>query len=236
MSVWKKAAKAHQKTHKERHQPEERQHLGLLEKHKDYQKRATDYNEKKQTLKLLRKRALNKNPDEFYHHMINSKTEDGIHFDKETEPEDTPEQMQLMLTQDLKYIVTKRTQEQRKIEKLQAQLHLTSVDHNIKNTHIYFGKKQREDNSEEKRLEQLSQFELPDIDAEVLLKSSKKRQALYNELAKRIKREKELAIIQQKIEINKAVGNTKNVLKPKKIKKASKDTPPVYLWKYERKR
>lgn len=236
MSVWKKAAKAHQKTHKERHQPEERQHLGLLEKHKDYQKRATDYNEKKQTLKLLRKRALNKNPDEFYHHMINSKTEDGIHFDKETEPEDTPEQMQLMLTQDLKYIVTKRTQEQRKIEKLQAQLHLTSVDHNIKNTHIYFGKKQREDNSEEKRLEQLSQFELPDIDAEVLLKSSKKRQALYNELAKRIKREKELAIIQQKIEINKAVGNTKNVLKPKKIKKASKDTPPVYVWKYERKR
>ncbi|XP_008190467.2 probable U3 small nucleolar RNA-associated protein 11 [Tribolium castaneum] len=236
MSVWKKAAKAHQKSHKERHQPEERKHLGLLEKKKDYVKRAKDFNEKKETLKLLRKRALNKNPDEFYHHMINSKTENGMHFEKETEAEDTLEQIRLMRSQDLKYITTKRTQELKKIEKLQAQLHLASVDHSVKNKHIYFTKNLDKDELKKKKLEQLSKKELPDVNLDDLAEAAKKKKHLYNELAKRINREKELSVIQQKIEIKRHVENRKNVLPPKRVRRGNRTQAPVYVWQYERKK
>ncbi|CAH1155219.1 unnamed protein product [Phaedon cochleariae] len=235
MSVWKKAAKAHQKTHKERHQPEERQHLGLLEKKKDYVRRAKDFNDKKATLKLLRKRALNKNPDEFYHHMINSKTDNGVHFEKNTETEDTPEQVQLMKTQDLKYIVTKKTQEMKKIEKLQSHLQLASVDMNKTNKHIYFDKGKKLE-AQRRTLKLLSEKELPEVDEHALQQSAKTRKCLYQELAKRIAREKELTITQQKIELSKAVENKKSVLPPKRIKKGTKDSAPIYIWKYERKR
>lgn len=46
-----------------------------------------------------------------------------------------------MQSQDLKYITMKRTQERKKIDKLQSQLHLTSVEHDVKNKHIYFDNK-----------------------------------------------------------------------------------------------
>lgn len=235
MSVWKKASKANQKTHRERHQPEERKHLGLLEKKKDYVKRAQDYNDKQTTLKLLKRKALNKNPDEFYHHMINSKVDNGVHHDKETEDNDTPEQLQLMRSQDLKYITLKRTQELKRIEKLQAQLHLTSVKHKVKNKHLRFEKNLEED-SKDPQINFLCKTQLPDIDRNELAAAARRRASLYSELSKRIQREKELAVVQQKIEIKKHIEGKKSVIPPKKVKKGSKNKAPVYVWKYERKK
>lgn len=59
--------------HRERAQPHERRHLGILEKHKDYSLRAKDYNKKKAHLKALRLKASERNEDEFYFGMHSRK-------------------------------------------------------------------------------------------------------------------------------------------------------------------
>lgn len=59
--------------HRERAQPAARARLGLLEKHKDYVLRARDHHRKRDTLKALRIRAANRNPDEFHFGMIKSR-------------------------------------------------------------------------------------------------------------------------------------------------------------------
>ncbi|KAI1455734.1 U3 small nucleolar RNA-associated protein 11 [Annulohypoxylon moriforme] len=61
------------RVHRERAQPQERQRLGLLEKHKDYSLRAKDFNKKKAQLRALRQKAADRNEDEFYFGMMSRK-------------------------------------------------------------------------------------------------------------------------------------------------------------------
>ncbi len=68
--------------------------------------------------------------------MIRSRMEDGEHVETPKEEEVTPEQLKLMQTQDLKYVSHKRLVESRKIDKLQAQLHLLDADKS--NKHVFF--------------------------------------------------------------------------------------------------
>ncbi|XP_058799482.1 probable U3 small nucleolar RNA-associated protein 11 [Phymastichus coffea] len=253
MSSWKKAAKSTQKTHRERHQPESRQHLGLLEKKKDYTARAKDYNEKQATLKLLRKRALNKNPDEFYFHMINSKTVKGIHREIEKDENYTEDQIKLMETQDIKYIAYKRNIETKKVEKLHSNLHMIDAANEVKNQHIFFV----DDDEDAKnfdlaaklnthpallnrrtnrpKLDALKKMKLPKFDEATLKKIEQQKHMAYKELSKRVDREKELTVVQQVLEVKKALKN-KKVTKPTRVKPGSKDCAPIYKWKYERKR
>lgn len=253
MSSWKKAAKSTQKTHRERHQPDSRKHLGILEKKKDYVARAKDYQEKQLTLKLLRKRALNKNPDEFYFHMINSKIENGVHREKSKDDSSTPEQIQLMETQDIRYVTHKRTIEAKKIDKLQSQLHMIDAVNEVPNKHIFFL-----DDSEEiknfdlaKRLDthpalvnrrtnrpklsRLKNMKVPEIDEKTLSKIEQQKHMSYKELQKRIDREHELTIVQQKLEMQRALKD-KKITKPKLMVKGTKNSAPIYKWKFERKR
>ncbi|XP_023944191.2 probable U3 small nucleolar RNA-associated protein 11 [Bicyclus anynana] len=251
MSSWKKAAKANQKTHKERHQPESRKHLGLLEKKKDYKSRANDYHHKGNTLKLLRKRTLDKNPDEFYFHMINSRVKDGVHHELEKEDEHTPQQVKLMQTQDLKYVNMKRTIETRKIQRLQSQLHMTEVADSTPNTHIFYVEEGEEKNfdvarrldthlslinrkSNRPRLADINNMTLPVVE-EVINSTRKIKQKSYNELSKRIEREKQLTVVQQKIELKRHLKNTKG-MKPKKILKGTAESAPVFKFQFMRKK
>ena len=244
MSSLNKAAKS-QKTHRERHQPSERSHLGLLEKKKDYRLRAKDYNEKKAVIKHLRKKALNKNPDEFYFHMINAKVVDGAHKDlvskKVKRSQNQQQQIKLLQTQDYKYVSNKRMSEQRKIEKLRATLHLLDDIDKPKNTHTIFV-----DTDQEKRhLDLAKHF---DTAPELLLRSSnrprmdalnkettndptsehnveKSQRKAYKQLSQRINRERQLQVIEEKMVAKKHLSDRKNA--PSSIVK--EETPETII-------
>ncbi|KAI0513009.1 small-subunit processome [Xylaria bambusicola] len=67
------------RVHRERDQLQERKgRYGLLEKHKDYRLRAQDHNRKKAQLKSLRKKAEDRNEDEFYFGMLSRKGPDTV--------------------------------------------------------------------------------------------------------------------------------------------------------------
>ena len=65
----------HRRNHKERSQLAHRSRLGILEKHKDYVKRAKDFHSKQDRIRRLKGKASERNKDEFYFGMIRSKTE-----------------------------------------------------------------------------------------------------------------------------------------------------------------
>ncbi len=258
MSSLRNAMKS-QKTHQERHQPKARNQLGLLEKRQDYQLRARDYNQKRDTLKRLRRQALNKNPDEFYHHMINSQMVEGVHREKAKDEELTPEQVKLMQTRDLAYVMHKRTAEARKIERLKASLHLLEVAEEKKderekgparNTHTFFVDSEEEKRRFDpaKRLDTHPKlvgriFNRPRMEdlgsgrfagGEAMEEAAHKRKKAYKELRQRMERERQLGVVQAKMEVRRHLQNKE---KPARIiKEETKETAPILRWPTERKK
>ncbi|XP_070492611.1 probable U3 small nucleolar RNA-associated protein 11 [Chironomus tepperi] len=234
MSSFKKASKLNQKTHRERAQPKAREKLGLLEKKKDYKVRAQDRNEKEETIKLLRKKALNKNPDEFYHHMINSKIQKDEHFEKDKEEDLTPEQIKLMETQDSKYINMKRVIERKKIQRLQSQLHFVSREKKVKNKHIFFvdDMKEAQDLNETFRATQ-TESKLSEEATQLL---NQERDKSYKELEKRKERERELAKIQRKMLVKNLTKKQRIAYKPKELQEVAKSSHMIFKFKYQRKK
>lgn len=118
-------------THKERSQPQSRQHLGILEKKKDYVLRAKDYHRKEDKIKSMRSKASNKNPDEFYFNMHKSQmdVEKGKH--KQSQEAKWEERLSLvgadavkvMKSQDLSYVRMMRQKDLKSVEKMKSNLH-----------------------------------------------------------------------------------------------------------------
>ncbi|KAI9325469.1 small-subunit processome [Zopfochytrium polystomum] len=127
MSSLRKAASITRRAHKERAQPSERKHLGLLEKKKDYRQRAANYKKKQRALDILKRKAAFRNPDEFYFGMINSRTRDGVHVGRpaaqRAKKEYTHDELKLFKIQDGGYVGYQRNVNRSKLEKMKAGLH-----------------------------------------------------------------------------------------------------------------
>eukprot|EP00249_Psilotum_nudum_P020928 c27904_g1_i1 orf=878-1570(+) len=220
------------RAHKERAQPGYRKKYGLLEKHKDYVLRARDFHRKEETINLLRQKAADKNPDEFYYKMINSKSVGGIHRPQSTAKQYTHEELQLMKTQDIGYVLNKVQSEQKKVERLRAVLH--SLDQPQSNKHVYFA----DDREEVKDLKELLSSRQLDDRPTVLLpkRIRKKQEAAYKELEERIERLAKMRSIVMTMTFQKELMgkgrkrklHTDEIVTPSEI--------PVYKWRRERKK
>ncbi|KAF9040437.1 U3 small nucleolar RNA-associated protein 11 [Hymenopellis radicata] len=112
----------HRRNHKERSQLAHRAKFGILEKHKDYVKRARDYHSKQDKLTRLKQKASERNKDEFYFSMTKQKTKGGVHIQDRGNVALPTEMVKMLKTQDENYIRTMRAAGQKKIDKLKAQL------------------------------------------------------------------------------------------------------------------
>lgn len=182
----------------------------------------SDYQWKEKRINLLRKKALDKNPDEFYMHMINSGLKNGTHFEKRKDGHDTLEQMMLMQSQDRNYVQYKLSVEMKKINRLKSSLHLLDVEEKPKNKHTFFVHTKEEAkcfdvakklNTHPSCLETM--YNVPTIeklkkmdpidDGLTIENGQIEKEKSYKELTKRLEREKQLKALLEKMETKKHI-------------------------------
>ncbi|KAJ8521990.1 hypothetical protein ONZ45_g1380 [Pleurotus djamor] len=112
----------HRRNHKERAQLAHRKKLGILEKHKDYVKRARDYHSKQDRITRLRQKAAERNKDEFYFAMNKEKTRRGVHVKDRGNVALPTDIVKVLKTQDENYVRTARSSGKKKIDKIKSQL------------------------------------------------------------------------------------------------------------------
>jgi len=239
--------------HKERAQPEGRKRLGLLEKHKDYVERSRDFHKKQNYLKTLKKKAEDRNPDEFYFKMNNSKVVNGVHKEIKDKSLDMSV-VQHLKTQDLGYIIHKKAVNDKKVEKMKKNLHLigdkTARSHKIFvddekdvesfNLATHFDTtpalaKQAHNRVKLETIEKQVET-MPRVSAALIKKASEKRSKAYKELDQRVKRGEKLSGALQKLTTQRNLmgKGSKRKISPSTEDAADEHAPPVYKWKRER--
>ncbi|KAM7271123.1 hypothetical protein ACFE04_030337 [Oxalis oulophora] len=216
--------------YKERSQPEATKKFGLLEKHKDYVQRAQAFHKKRDTIQKLKEKAENRNPDEFYFKMINTRTVEGVHKPGIEANKYSHDELMLMKSQDKNYVLHKLQSEKKQIEKLSATLHL--LDEKPRNNHIYFAA----DRKEAKEISQMSKSRIEPTSVEVPIRIKKKTAASYRELAARKERASQLEKIynEMNIQMECQKKGRKRKLRPDEIVEPT--SGPVYRWSMVRKR
>ncbi|KFD56194.1 hypothetical protein M514_02972 [Trichuris suis] len=261
MSSLRNANKSVGRVHRERSQPSNRRHLGELEKKRDYKKRAAAYSQNQNAIRKLRRKALERNPDEFYFHMVNSKIEDGMHREKPKEKdEDTEVQALIMQSQDEK-ILDEFSAIFAGCEKNFQTKELKKGIDRLCNDWLFNGycfeagsndepAENEADGASGKALTSfLTSVDVKRLSAKLPCPLSRSKLAiaisglhpdkiaLFRELLSRLHVENELRIVAEKIRMRKLVAESaKKGIKPKRVKSGNEERPPVYRWKYERKR
>ncbi|KAJ8759729.1 hypothetical protein K2173_009830 [Erythroxylum novogranatense] len=219
------------KAHKERSQPKSRKKFGFLEKHKDYVVRAKAFHKKEEALQRLREKAAFRNPDEFYFKMIKTKTVDGVHRPESEANKYTQDELMLMKTQDIGYVLQKLQSERKKIEKLTAVLH--SLDNRPSSKHIYYA----EDREEAKEIRsRTSENKLATAFVDVPDEIKRKTASSYRELEARKNRANQLEKLYMDMAMQKELQKNGRKRKLGEDEIVQPTSRPVYKWRTERKR
>jgi U3 small nucleolar RNA-associated protein 11 len=230
-----------------------RRHLGLLEKKKDYLLRAKDFHRKEAALRTLRRKAEERNPDEFYHAMEKARTRGGVHVAPTAEANAfSQEQLALMRTQDTGYLRHKAAVEAGKAERLAGGLHLLGAPA-PERRHVVFV----DDAAAARGFDPAVHFDTPAallgrafnrpraaqlVDPAAApvgagargAAAERRRAAAYRQLLERQGRARALGAVAAKMEMNKAVagGGRKRKLRPEEAAGAR----GTFRWKAERKK
>eukprot|EP00727_Mastigamoeba_balamuthi_P006534 m51a1_g2500 hypothetical protein (242) ;mRNA; r:124837-125650 len=124
--------------HKERSQPTSRARhgAGFLEKHKDYVERARVFKRKREQILSLKRKAADRNADEFAFGMMRSRMADGKWESTEAPRRWTEAELRLMRDQDESYLTMRREIDRRRAERIRASLHGLSAP--AANKHVVF--------------------------------------------------------------------------------------------------
>lgn len=236
------------KQHRERSQTQDRARYGLLEKKKDYRLRAADYHKKQAALKVLRSKAAQYNPDEYYHAMTKKRTDDrGIIVSDRGNELLSVDQAKLLKTQDVNYVRTMRLNEAKKIEKMKNNLGFKSKG---KHT-VFVGSEQERDdfdpeayfntdkdllNRRENRLrkdqlESNRRIIATDVDEVVQERLNVKKVKQFKLLKSRLEREGQLKEVEDRMDQQRELmkkGNKKKVV--------DSNGKVQFKWKNQRKR
>lgn len=198
----------YRRNHPERPQPLSRSKFGLLEKKKDYIKRAQDRHRKEDLIKKLKEKARLRNKDEFYFSMVKSKTKNGVHIAERDEhlPEET---VRLIKDQYLGYINLKETTNKKQLENLKQSILITSsirkddtdIEAVLGENGVFSGKHIHFKDSSSEEEEIVEKTEEPCMS--VSNKYSKKFNSLKDEFFKRADIENKLKKIQTEYELRK---------------------------------
>ncbi|XP_059626172.1 probable U3 small nucleolar RNA-associated protein 11 isoform X1 [Cornus florida] len=193
-----------------------RRKFGILEKHKDYVERAQAYHKKEEALRKLKEKASFRNPDESYFKMIKTKTVDGIHKLESQANKYTQEELMLMKTQDIGYVLQKVRSEKKP-----------------SNRHLYYAE-DRED-AKEIQLRNLEGGIVPALD-DIPGRIKRKTAASFRELEARKSRVNELERLYMDMALQKELQKKGRKRKLREDEIVCPTSKPVYKWRSERKR